>query len=126
MSESLEQRLARMGDEAEAGEADQTMRPLPPNVTVTGPKSRRPARGRVLQIRFTDAEMTSFEKFAAAVSTEATSTVARDLLLGIMKTQSAPLPNVAVMAEHLATLANQLRDAVKHTEEPTEVYAQPF
>lgn len=35
--ESLEGKLARIGDEAEAGEQDQTDRPLPPYVKVTGP-----------------------------------------------------------------------------------------
>lgn len=126
MSESLEQRLARIGDEAEAGEADQTMRPLPPNVTVAGPKSRRGARGRVLQIRLTDAELRSFEKFAATVSTEAPSTVARDLLLRMTNTQAVSLFNVSLMAENLATMAAELRDAVKHGEVDSEVYERPF
>lgn len=37
MSETLEERLARLGAEAEAGEADQTPRPLPPHVKVSRP-----------------------------------------------------------------------------------------
>ena len=41
MSESLDERLARIGAEAEAGEDDQTARPIPPHVTVSRPNRAR-------------------------------------------------------------------------------------
>ena len=41
MGESIDQSLARIGDEAEEGELDQTERPLPPGV-----KASQPNRGQ--------------------------------------------------------------------------------
>lgn len=48
MDEALEQRLARIGDEAEAGEEDQTDRPIPAGVKVSRPnRAGGPGRGGV-------------------------------------------------------------------------------
>ncbi|MGV0607366.1 hypothetical protein [Mycolicibacterium sp. XJ1904] len=53
MKETLDQKLDRIGAEAEAAEADQTDRPLPPHVKVSRPNQ---ARSKVLQVRLNPEE----------------------------------------------------------------------
>lgn len=80
MSESLEERLARIGDEAEAGEEDQTERPIPANVTVSRPNKGNRARSKVLQVRLAPTEYEVLEA-AAELSGMTVSAFARQELL---------------------------------------------
>lgn len=59
--QSLEERLAAIGNEAEAGELDQTDRPLPPHVKVSQPGH---ARSKVLQVRLNPEELAALEALA--------------------------------------------------------------
>lgn len=102
----LQDKLALAAAEAEAGEADQTDRPLPANVKVSRPNR---ARTKVLQVRLTDGELAALEAIAAERG-QAASTVAREQLLSmIAMTGSAldVLTQVAAAADRIKELVNQ-------------------
>jgi len=63
MKETLDDRLARIGDQAEAGERDQSDPPIPAHVTVS--RSNR-ARSKVLQVQLNSEELEALEGIAAA------------------------------------------------------------
>lgn len=69
---SLEDRIAEIADEAEAGEEDQTIKPIPAHVKV----SRGNPRSRVLQVRLNPDEYAAIERIAERRGLPA-STVAR-------------------------------------------------
>lgn len=111
MSESLEQRLARIGDEAEVGERDQTMRPIPPHVKVSRPNK---ARGKVLQIRLTDAEYTALEAIGARQDLQV-SAFARGELLRVVARDQVDTPEVVALLNKLVVTADRLRSVVGHS-----------
>jgi hypothetical protein len=86
MSKSLEDRLAAIGDEAEAGEEDQTAKPIPANVKVT---RGNPRRSRVLQVRLNPDEHAAIERIAERRGLPA-STVAREELLKLVAEEDSP------------------------------------
>lgn len=108
MSESLDDRLARIGAEAEAGEEDQTVRPLPAHVKVSRPNR---SRSKVLQVRLTPAEFDALEAVAAACD-QPVSTVARDQLLKLVEVK-ASAGSVAEAVSQLMVYAKALHDAVE-------------
>lgn len=77
---NLDERLAQLAEEAEAGEADQTMRPLPPHVRVSRPGH---ARSKVLQVRLNRDELAALEAIAQRRGLPV-STVAREQLLRLL------------------------------------------
>lgn len=79
MNESIGDRF-RIGDETEAGEADQTDRPIPANVAVTRPNM---ARERVPQVRLDDDELAALERSATRRVLKP-STLARERLLSLI------------------------------------------
>lgn len=122
MSESIEERLARIGDEAEAGELDQTPRPMPPGVKVSRPNKAKAARGKVLQIRFTDNEFESLEAIAARHGLPV-SVFARDELLGAVAQGRTDTPDVVALLDSLVVTADRLRAVVTVSE--AEVHIPP-
>lgn len=107
MSESLDDRLARIGAEAEAGEVDQTVRPLPAHVKVSRPNR---ARSKVLQVRLNPDEMEALEAIAARRNLPV-STVAREQLLRLVTEDRAGGGfSFAGVADKLMELAESLRD----------------
>lgn len=110
MSKSLDDRLAQLGDEAEAGEADQTDRPIPAHVKVT----RGNARSKVLQVRLNEDEFAAIERIAARRELPA-STVAREQLLKLIAADETDDPATALAqiqaaAEAIKTLTVYLVD----------------
>ena len=106
MKETLEERLARIGDEAEAAEADQTDRPIPPHVKVSRPNR---ARSKVLQVRLSDEEFAAVEAIAAERGLPA-STVAREQLLAMIATTGAVLDvgaQLVAAADRIKALVSQ-------------------
>lgn len=89
MSKSLEDRLAEIGDEAEAGEEDQTVRPLPPHVQVSRPGH---ARSKVLQVRLNPEEMAALEAIAERRELPV-STVAREQILRLLADSDPAIAN---------------------------------
>jgi len=85
MSKSLEDKLAQIAEEAEAGEEDQTIRPIPAHIKVTGgtPEvkvTRGNPRSKVLQIRLNPEELNELERVAESRGLP-TSTVGREAIL---------------------------------------------
>lgn len=110
MSESLEDRLASIAAEAEAGEADQTDRPLPDGVSVSRPGR---ARSKVLQVRLNPDEFDALEAIAAARELPV-STVAREQLLKLVRAAAAPTDSsltqtLEAMKQWLAAAPAELR-----------------
>jgi len=123
MGESLEDKLARISDEAEAGEDDQTDRPIPAGVKVSQP-NRVQARSRTLQVRLTEAEYEALELLAAA-QREPVSAFARDELLESLRRAQvaaavsvsgavAVLEQVAQLVASLDTATAELRNQIVH------------
>ncbi len=79
MSKRLDDLLAEIGDEAEAAEADQTDRPIPPHVKIT----RGNPRSKVLQVRLNPEELESLERIARRRELPV-STIAREQLLRLI------------------------------------------
>lgn len=102
---SIEARLAAEADAIEAAEADQTDRPLPPDVTVSRPNL---SRSKVLQVRLNPGEFEAVERIAAARGLPA-STVARERLLQIIAEDAASDADVAAQ---LAAAADRIKDLV--------------
>lgn len=108
MSESFEDRLARVGAEAEAGESDQSARPLPDHVKVSRPGR---ARSRVLQVRLNPDEMEAVERIAAQRDLPP-STVARDWLLRMIAQdqRQGAVPSLSALARTLMLATEQLHE----------------
>lgn len=106
MKETLEERLARVGEEAEA-ESGEVARPLPSHAKVSRPNR---ARSRVLQVRLNPEEMEAVEAIAARRGVPV-STVAREQLLQLIEQdrQSAEV-SLSAIAQTLSRAAAQLRD----------------
>ncbi|MBZ4560283.1 CopG family transcriptional regulator [Mycobacterium avium subsp. hominissuis] len=77
---SIDDLLAAIGEEAEAAEADQTDRPLPPHVKVSQPGH---VRSKVLQVRLNPEELAALEAIAERRDLPV-STVAREQLLPLV------------------------------------------
>jgi hypothetical protein len=113
MSKSLEDRLADIADEAEAGEEDQTARPIPAHVKVT----RGHPRSRVLQVRLNPDEYAAIERIAERRGLPA-STVAREELLKLVAEEDAqdqPLVTLVALADRIKAVAVDVACAVHVT-----------
>jgi hypothetical protein len=103
MSKSLEDRLAAVGEEAEAGEEDQTVKPIPAHVKVT----RGNPRSKVLQVRLNPDEHAAIERIAERRGLPA-STIAREELLKLIADEDAPhrpLEALVAAADRVKALA---------------------
>jgi hypothetical protein len=110
VDERLADRLARIGDEAEAGEQDQTARPIPENVKVT----RGNARRKVLQVRLNPDEYAAIERIAERRGLPA-STVAREALLTLIADEDPQDPLVTLIA-----LADRIKAAAVDAAAPRD------
>ncbi|WP_235848262.1 hypothetical protein [Mycolicibacterium holsaticum] len=124
MKETLEDRLERIGAEAEAGEADQTERPLPPHVKVSRPNL---ARSKVLQVRLNPEEYEAIERIAERRGLPA-STVARERLL-VMIAEEEQGDDLDVAAK-LELVRRELGELVSRLRRPVvgpdgQVYSSP-
>ena len=101
----LADRLAEIGDEAEAGEEDQTDRPIPEHVKVT----RGNTRSKVLQVRLNPDEYAAIESIAEARGLPA-STVAREALLRLTDNSlmQDPYTALSALADRLKAVADLL------------------
>lgn len=100
---TLEDRLADIADEAEAGEEDQTVKPIPAHVKVT----RGNPRSRVLQVRLNPDEYAAIERIAERRGLPA-STVAREALLKLVAEEDAedqPLVTLVALADRIKAVA---------------------
>jgi hypothetical protein len=107
MSKKIEDVLAKIGDDAEAGEEDQTDRPIPSHVTVT----RGNPRSKVLQVRLNEDEYAAIERIAAQRDLPV-STVARERLLTLIAEENGedqPLVALLAATDKLNDLASGLR-----------------
>jgi hypothetical protein len=93
LDERIADRLARIGDEAEAGEEDQVTEPIPAHVKVT----RGNARSKVLQVRLNPDEYAAIERIAKGRRLPP-STVAREALLKLIAEEDAQDPLAALVA----------------------------
>lgn len=107
-SGELDAKLAQLGEEAEAGETDQTERALPPHVKVSRPNQ---ARSRVLQVRLNPEEFAAVEAIAAARGLPA-STVARERLLAMIVEEQADEFDVAAQ---IAAAADRIKELLTRT-----------
>ncbi|HEY1838955.1 MAG TPA: hypothetical protein VGG53_01815 [Mycobacterium sp.] len=122
MGKSIADKLARVAAEAEAGEADQTDRPLPAHVKVSQPGR---ARSKVLQIRLNPDELAAVEAIAERRGLPV-STVGREQILQLIAEDAATqadapaavlsLSRLLGAAEMIKEYADQVRD-----EMPTEL-----
>ncbi|MEN4449986.1 hypothetical protein [Mycobacterium sp. SM3041] len=112
MRESFDDRLARIGAEVEAGEADQTAPPVRERVSVTRPGH---ARSKVLQVRLNPEEFEALEALAAARELPV-STIAREQLLRLIEHEKrAPSEREALVEAlvfDLVLVADRLKQAV--------------
>lgn len=109
MRDELDDRLAMLADEAEAAEADQADRPLPPHVKVSRPGH---ARSKVLQVRLNPEEYEAIERIALARGLPA-STVAREHLLRLITQTVAANPDVIDDPEHVRAQIVAAADSIK-------------
>jgi len=103
VDERLADRLADIADEAEAGEEDQTMKPIPAHVKVT----RGNPRSKVLQVRLNPDEYAVIERIAKGRRLPA-STVAREALLKLIDeedTHDQPLVTLVALADRIKETA---------------------
>lgn len=109
MSESFDDRLARIGAEAEAGEEDQTDRPLPEGTAVSRPGR---SRSKVLQVRLNDDEYAAIETIAARRELPV-STVAREQLLKLVaQAQARESGSLFVVVTELVETVNKLQESI--------------
>lgn len=108
MKETLKERLDRIGAEAEAAEADQIDRPLPPHVKVSRPNR---ARSKVLQVRLNPEELEAVERIAQRRGLPV-STVAREQLLRLIEgnCQIDPTEPLASIRATLLQAVGQVQD----------------
>ena len=107
MKETLDDRLVRLGAEAEAGEADQTDRPIPPHVKVSRPNQ---TRSKVLQVRLSPAEFEAIERIAQRRGLPS-STVAREQLLALFNTHESFNAHESPVAPTLTEIVAQFEKA---------------
>jgi uncharacterized DUF497 family protein len=104
MSKNLDDLLAEIGDEAEAAEADQTDRPIPPHVKIT----RGNPRSKVLQVRLNPEELESLEHIARRRELPV-STIAREQLLRLIAEDHLGSPRaLAQLRDRLAGAADTI------------------
>jgi hypothetical protein len=108
MSKSLEDRLAQIGEEAEAGEEDQTVKPIPEHVKVT----RGNPRSKVLQVRLNPDELDALEAIAARRDLPV-STIAREHLLKLIADDHSAVEDRLLQLIHAATRVQALADDVR-------------
>lgn len=114
-SKGLEDRLADIADEAEAGEEDQTIRPIPAHVRVT----RGNPRSKVLQVRLNPEEYAAIERIAERCGLPP-STVAREQLLELVADEDAqdrPLVALVAAADRIKALAGGFEARYRAREE---------
>lgn len=100
-TERLSDRLARIGDEAEAGEADQTPHPITEHTKA----SRGNPRNKVLQVRLNPDEYAAIERIAKARALPS-STIAREALLKMITDEVRdPLVGLIALASQILTAA---------------------
>ncbi len=109
MSDRLDKKLARIAQEAEAGEADQTERPLPAGTKVSRPNL---ARSKVLQVRLNPEEFAAIEHLADKRGLPA-STLAREKLLELMDADDSGL-DVAGQMVAAAARITELAARLEH------------
>ncbi len=98
-TERLSDRLARIGDEAEAGEADQTPHPIGEHTKV----SRGNPRNKVLQVRLNPDEYAAIERIAEARGLPS-STVAREALMKLIADEARdPLVGLLALVTQMLT-----------------------
>lgn len=114
MKETLDDRLVRLGAEAEAGEADQADRPIPPHVKVSRPNQ---TRSKVLQVRLSPAEFEAIERIAQQRGLPS-STVAREQLLALFKAHESFNADESFNA-HESPVAPTLTEIVAQFEKAT-------
>ncbi len=107
MKETLDDRLVRLGAEAEAGEADQADRPIPPHVKVSRPNQ---TRSKVLQVRLSPAEFEAIERIAQQRGLPS-STVAREQLLALFNTHESFNAHESPVAPTLTEIVAQFEQA---------------
>jgi predicted transcriptional regulator len=99
ISKELRDLINEEAKAAEAGEADQTIRPLPPHVKVSQPNR---ARSKVLQVRLNPDELDALERIADRRELPV-STIAREQLLRYITMENAgpnPLRDLIAAATH--------------------------
>ena len=107
MKETLDDRLVRLGAEAEAGEADQADRPIPPHVKVSRPNQ---TRSKVLQVRLSPAEFEAIERIAQQRGLPS-STVAREQLLALFNRHESFNAHKSPVAPTLTEIVSQFEQA---------------
>ncbi|RFZ48553.1 hypothetical protein MSS2_04720 [Mycobacterium marinum] len=112
----LEDRLAEAATEAEAGEADQTTRPIPSHVKVGQPGR---TRSKVLQVRLNPEEMAALEVIAERRELPV-STVAREQILRLLVTADDEREPLVQLLD-AATQIGDIADEVRRSREPTAV-----
>lgn len=114
MNKNLDDLLAEVGDEAEAAEADQADKPIPPHVTIT----RGNPRSKVLQVRLNPEELESLERIARSRDLPV-STIAREQLLRLIAEDHFESPRaLAQLRERLTGAADtilQVADTIAGT-----------
>lgn len=113
---TLEDRLAAIAIEAEAGEEDQTVEPIPSHVKVM----RGKPRSKVLQVRLNPDEYAAIERIAERRGLPP-STVSREALLRLVADDDAegePLVAIAVLADRLKALTSKI--AVSSNSRPAD------
>ncbi len=102
VDEQLVDRLARIGDQAEAGEEDQVAKPIPEHVKVT----RGNGRSKVLQVRLNPDEYEAIERIARGRRLPP-STVAREALLELIDNSPLqdPFTTLAALADRIKAIA---------------------
>jgi hypothetical protein len=107
MSKSLEDRLAQIGDEAEAGEEDQTVKPIPEHEVTRGNP-----RSKVLQVRLNPDELDALEAIAARRALPV-STIAREHLLKLIADDHSAVEDRLLQLIHAATRVQALADDMR-------------
>jgi hypothetical protein len=124
MSKSLDERLADIADEAEAGEEDQTVRPIPAHVKIT----RGNPRNKVLQVRLNPDEYAAIERIAERRGLPA-STIAREVLLKLVDDEDAedqPLVALVALADRIKAAAVDAAYASGDPSQPTADHMRRF
>lgn len=118
----LADRLAEIGDEAEAAEEDQTDRPIPEHVKVT----RGNTRNKVLQVRLNPDEYAAIESIAEARGLPA-STVAREALLRLTDNSlmQDPYTALSALADRLKAVADLLARDNAEADRRRREFARP-
>ena len=109
ISPELRDLIDQEAEHAEAMEADQTDRPLPPQVEVSRPNL---ARSKVLQVRLNPEEFAAVERLATERGLPA-STVAREKLLELVAADAGANVDVATQLVAAAARITELASRVR-------------